>query len=80
MPEDPYATPSARKKDVSDRPFPVATYVLGWLAICLVVAEGVNSFVSGRIATGVILICLVPAMIWIMHTRRQREAARRRRG
>jgi hypothetical protein len=54
--------------------------VLGWLAICLVAAEGINSFLSGVFGTGIILICLVPVMIWLMLIRPHRHGARKRRG
>ncbi|HET6908199.1 MAG TPA: hypothetical protein VFH54_02585 [Mycobacteriales bacterium] len=79
MPDDPrpeFASPAARNQS---RPFPRQAYVLGWLAICLVTAEGVNSLVSGVFGTGIILICLVPFMIWLMHIRPRRLAARNRR-
>jgi hypothetical protein len=61
-------------------PFPRSRYVYGWLVIGLVAAEGINSLVSGRVGTGIILILLLPFMAWLMHTRRQSEAARKRRG
>jgi hypothetical protein len=47
--------------------------------ICIVLAEGIHSLVSGKYGTGIILIGLVPLMAWLMHTRRQQEAADRRR-
>lgn len=79
MPDDQrpkFATPSPRDKP--ERPFPPVAYVLGWVAICIVAAEGVNSFISGLYGSAVILICLVPAMIWLMHIR-PRQMARKRR-
>lgn len=69
-----------RDRDVPARPFPRAAYVFGWLAICLVAAEGINSVVSGLLGTGIILICLVPVMIWLMLIRPRRGAPRDRRG
>lgn len=82
MPDDrqqEFAAPPARSKDVRPTPFPRRAYVFGWLAICLVVAEGVNSLLSGVLGTGIILICLVPFMIWLMHFRPYRDSARNRR-
>ena len=70
MPDEPreFAPPPRR----ADRPFPLIAYVLGWLAICLVAAEGIHSFVDGLLGTGVILVALVPVMIWMMHFRPRR--------
>ena len=61
-------------------PFPRGAYVFGWLVICLVAAEGINSIISGVLGTGIILVCLVPVMIWLMHIRPHRQAGRTRRG
>ena len=78
--EDPRREFAARDQPGATRPFPRSAYVFGWLAICLVAAEGVRSLVSGLYGTGVILVALVPAMVWLMHVRPHREQARRRRG
>lgn len=83
MPDDPrqeYAPRPAPDTNASGRPFSRSVYVFGWLAICLVAGEGINSMVTGLYGTGIILVCLVPVMIWLMYTRRQKEAAMRRRG
>ena len=52
-----------------DRPFPREAYVFGWLVILVVAAEGIRSLVTGVIGTGIILICLIPVMVWLMHFR-----------
>ena len=46
------------------------------LVICLVAAMGVNSLISGVLGTGIILICLVPVMVWVMHIRPRRHTRR----
>jgi hypothetical protein len=82
VPDDPQQelpSPATRKDHPHGRPFPRSTYVYGWLVICIVLAEGIHSLVSGKYGTGIILIGLVPLMAWLMHTRRQQEAADRRR-
>jgi hypothetical protein len=82
VPDDPrqeFPSPARGKNELPNRPFPRSTYIYGWLVICIVVAEGIHSLVSGKFGTGIILICLVPLMAWLMHTRRQRDAADRRR-
>jgi hypothetical protein len=82
VPDDPrrdFAKPSPRDGGPTVRPFPPVAYVLGWLAICIVAAEGVNAFISGLYGSAVILLCMVPAMIWLMHIR-PRQMAKRRRG
>ena len=43
--------------------------MFGWLVICVVAAEGLYSLISGVLGTGIILICLVPVMVWLMHIR-----------
>jgi hypothetical protein len=82
VPEDPrqdFSSP-AGEKDVAARPFPREAYVFGWLVICVVAAEGINSLVSGVLGTGIILICLVPVMVWLMHIRPRRHPTRKRVG
>jgi hypothetical protein len=82
VPDDPrkeFAAPQAGKRDVPTMPFPRMAYVFGWLAICLVTAEGINSFMSGLLGTGIILLCLIPVMVWFMHVRPHRHGARQRR-
>ena len=82
MPDPPLQKPAstAGEEDVPARPFPREAYVFGWLVIGVVAAEGINSLVSGVLGTGIILICLVPVMVWLMHIRPRRHAARQRRG
>jgi hypothetical protein len=58
-----------REKHAPARPFPREAYVFGWLVICVVAAEGLYSLISGVLGTGIILICLVPVMVWLMHIR-----------
>jgi len=52
--------------------------VFGWLAICVVLAEGIHALVTGVLGTGIIFIALVPVMIWFMHIRPRQLRARRR--
>jgi hypothetical protein len=63
--------PSPKSREPS--PFPREAYVFGWLVICVVAAEGINSLVSGVLGTGIILLCLVPVMVWVMHVRPRRH-------
>ena len=72
MPDDP--------QQKSARPFPREAYVFGWLVIVVVAAEGINSLISGVLGTGIILICLIPVMVWLMHGRPAAQAMKRRRG
>jgi|tagenome__1003787_1003787.scaffolds.fasta_scaffold20656042_2 hypothetical protein len=83
MPDDPrqnFSSPPAGEKDVRAKPFPREAYVFGWLVICLVAAVGINSLLSGVLGTGIILVCLVPVMVWLMHIRPRHHATRKRRG
>lgn len=64
-----FSSPRAGENGVPARPFPREAYVFGWLVICVVTAEGIHSLLSGVLGTGIILICLVPVMIWLMHIR-----------
>jgi len=82
VPDDPrpnFSSPPAGENDAPARPFPREAYVFGWLVICVVAAEGINSLLSGVLGTGIIMICLVPVMVWVMHIR-PRHATRKRRG
>jgi len=72
VPRPEFGSPPPGKNGGPTRPFPRIAYVYGWLVVALVLAEGINSFTSGRIATGVILVGLIPLMVWLMHTRRHR--------
>jgi hypothetical protein len=76
VPDDPrreFPSP-ARENDVPAGPFPREAYVFGWLVICVVAAEGIYSLVTGVLGTGIILICLIPVMVWLMHIRPRRHA------
>jgi hypothetical protein len=82
VPDDPpqnVSSSPAGENDAPAPPFPREAYVFGWLVICLVVGVGINSLLSGVLGTGIILICLVPVMVWLMHVR-PRHATRKRRG
>ncbi|MDQ1695339.1 MAG: hypothetical protein QOJ03_692 [Frankiaceae bacterium] len=72
--------PSPLSRDVPPRPFPREAYVFGWLAICVVGAVGIKALVTGVLGTGIILICLVPLMIWMMHIRPRGHRDRNPRG
>ena len=54
--------------------------MFGWLVICLVAAEGINSLISGVLGTGIILIGVVPVMVWLMHIRPRHQRRRKRQG
>ena len=56
-------------RDVPPRPFPPEAYVFGWLTICVVAAVGIRALVSGVYGTGILLVCLVPVMLWMMYIR-----------
>src|SRR5207245_9949759 len=71
-------SPPAGEKDARARPFPREAYVFGWLVICVVSAEGISSLLSGVLGTGIILICLVPVMVWLMHVRPRHETGKRK--
>ena len=74
------SSPPAGEKNVPARPFPREAYVFGWLVICLVAAEGINSLISGVLGTGIILIGVVPVMVWLMHIRPRHQRRRKRQG
>ena len=63
---------AGRDNDGRQRPFPREAYVFGWLVICVVAAEGIHSLLTGVLGTGIILICLIPLMIWLMYIRPRR--------
>ena len=46
--------------------------MLGWLVVALVLVMGIKSLVDGVYGTGIIFVCLVPLMVWLMYTRRHR--------
>ena len=73
--DDPQASPPG--PGVPRRPFPREAYIFGWLTICVVVAVGIKDLVAGVLGTGIILICLVPLMIWMMHIRPRSQRDRR---
>ncbi|HET6816321.1 MAG TPA: hypothetical protein VFH66_03745 [Mycobacteriales bacterium] len=68
--------PSPATRDRTSRPFPREAYVFGWLAICVVLAEGIYNLATGVLGTGIILICLVPVMLWLMLIRPRRHMRR----
>lgn len=67
--ENPPELPPPPSRAVPSRAFPREAYVFGWLAICVVVAVAIRALVSGVLGTGIILLCLVPLMVWMMHIR-----------
>ena len=71
--DDRQKLPSRPSRTAPPRPFPREAYVFGWLAICVVFAVGLRDLVSGVLGTGIILICLIPAMVWLMHIRPKRR-------
>jgi len=60
------------------RPFPREAYVFGWLVICVVVAEAIHNLVTGVYGSGILLLCVVPFMIWVMYIRPRRHGGRQR--
>jgi Flp pilus assembly protein TadB len=79
-PRQNFSSPPAGEKAVPARPFPREAYVFGWLVICIVAAEAIHSLISGVLGTGIILICLVPVMVWLMHIRPRHHATRKSQG
>ena len=69
--DDPEQLPSRRSREPA--PYPREAYVFGWLVICVVAAEGIHSLATGVLGTGIILLCLVPLMVWMMYVRPRRN-------
>ena len=80
VPDNARQEPSPPPRGVPSRPFPREAYVFGWLAIGVVLAEGIYDLVSGVLGTGILLICLVPVMVWLMHIRPRSHRDRDARG
>lgn len=81
VPEDPaenFSPSPPGDRGAPARPFPREAYVFGWLVICVVAAEGIHSLVTGVLGTGIILVCLIPVMLWLMYVRPRRVAGGKR--